>query len=158
RYRLYEYGTTTTLALAGDTLLACNDRGRVLAALHHAAGQRPPTSPDPTLVKLLQQVDREQSMWAAVDLSRLGPSSEPPLYAIRLILSPILHHAQSIRGGLTVAADLRADFTFYTRDEAAARELENALISRRDVAKGTLQLGFMQAAIEKDLMPLVKLL
>ena len=152
-----EGGPGTTLALAGDTLVVCNDRGRVLAALGHAAGQRPTPPPDPKLVQLLQQVDQKQSLWAAVDLGKLGPSGKPPLYAIQLILGPVLRHAQSIRGGLTVAEDVRGDFTFHTRDEDAAQTLERSLINARDVAKGALELGFMQT-IEKDLLPLVKLL
>jgi hypothetical protein len=163
RFRLYEYQAGpgepgTTLSLAGDTLVACNDRGRVLAALSHAAGQRPTPPQDADLVKLLQQVDRGQSLWAAVNFARLGPSGEPPSYTMRLILGPVLRHARVIRGGLTVAEDLRGDFVFRTRDEAAARKLEEGLSNDRDVAKGALEVVGLAQAIDKDLMPLVKLL
>jgi hypothetical protein len=165
RFRLYEYRAGpgepgTTLSLAGDTLVACNDRGRALAALNHAAGRRPTPPRDPNLVKLLQQVDRGQSLWAAVDFARLGPSGELPSYSLRLILGPVLRHAEVIRGGLTVAADVRGDFVFQTGDETAARELEKALTYDREVAKGAVELGQRGIAqpVDTELIPLVKLL
>jgi hypothetical protein len=158
-FRVYEYtdpagGRVTTLALAGDTLAASDDRARVYAALAYAAGSRKAVRVDPALVKLLGKVDRGQALWLAVSLDKLGHVGRLPSLGLELMLRPVLKHARSARGGVTCAEDVRAEFHFEARDEAGADDLETGLRSACETAAGASLLF----RIEPDLLPLLRLL
>jgi hypothetical protein len=158
-FRVYEShgpqpGRLTTLALAGDTLVASDDRGRLLAALGYAAGLRKAAPVDPTLKKLVRAVDRDQGLWLAVSFDKLGHVSRLPSLGVDLMVRPILSYARTARGGLRFGADVRADFLARARDGAAARDLETGLRSVCETAAGVSLLP----GIEPDLVPLFRLL
>jgi hypothetical protein len=158
-FRVYEYpdpaaGRVTTLALAGDTLAASDDRARVYAALVYAAGSRKAVRVDPALEELLRKVDRGQVLWLAVSFDKLGRVGRLPSLGLDLMLRPVLNHARSARGGVTCGEDVRAEFHFEARDEAGADRLETGVRSACEAAGGASLLP----GIEPHLLPLLRLL
>ncbi len=155
---LFEYqdrqrGEIVKLATAGDYLIACDSRSPVLAALRHAATPGPMVPMDNRLRELLDKVDRRQQVWLAVSMEKLRPVPRLDNKVLQMILHPVLQYADAIQGGITCDEDVRADFTFQTRDEADAKQLEVLLRSSCEVAQGIPLLP----GVDKTLLPLFKL-
>jgi hypothetical protein len=165
RFRVYEssaQGRTTTVALAGDYLVACDAQPHVLDALNHAADGKKSEPADAALRDLLGAVDNKQGIWLAVSLTKLGRVPQLHSGAAEVVLRPVFNHAQAAQGGFTFADDLQAQFTMRTKDEAAAGSLEQSLKSStdaaRDLAKGwelSQRLGLFSG--ESDLLPVLRL-
>jgi hypothetical protein len=140
RHRVYDYkdpeAGPVRLAAVGDTLVVCANPARVADALAYAASPRPTPPADAVLRGLLGRVDRGQAVWLAASLERLGPVGRLENRAVELLVRPVLTHARGIEGGLDVGEDLGAAFTFGARDEAGARQLEEALQSVILLAQG----------------------
>jgi hypothetical protein len=165
RFRVFEsssQGRTTTVAQAGDYLVACDSQAHVLDALNHAADGKKSEPADAALRDLLAAVDKKQSVWLAVSLTKLGRVPTLHSAAAETVLRPVFNHAQAAQGGFTFGDDLQAQFTLRARDEAAATELEQSLKSRTDVARD-LAGGFKAANAlglfsgESDLLPVLRL-
>jgi hypothetical protein len=155
RFTLFEYqdrrrGETMALAPAGESLLVCDARAPVLAALRHAVAPGPTASRDGRLGDLLSQVDRRQPLWLAVSMEKLRPVPRLESKGLELILRPVFQYADRVRGGLTLANDVRAEFVFQARDEAAARTLEELLRSSCDVVQG----AHLLPGVDQALLPL----
>jgi hypothetical protein len=168
RFRVFEspdpakHGTTT-VARAGDYLVACDAQPYVLDALNHAADGKKAEPSDALLREQLQAVGRKQSVWLAVSLTKLG--RVPPLHsgAAEIVLRPVFNHAQAAQGGFTFGDDLQAQFALRARDEAAAAELEQSLKGKidfaRDMAAGWGALNAVGLfSGESDLLPVVRLI
>jgi hypothetical protein len=166
RFRVFEapdaHGATATLAHADDYLLACDAQQYVLDALNHAADGKKSEPADAALREQLKAVDRKQSVWLAVSLTKLGRVPSLHSIAAETVVRPVFNRAQAAQGGFTFGDDLQADFAMTARDEATATELEQALKSRtdaaRDLARGwelTQRLGLFSG--ESDLLPVVRL-
>jgi hypothetical protein len=158
RFALYEYqdrrrGEVVTLAPAGEYLAVCDAQSSVLAALRNASVVGPTAPLDARLRDLLGKVDRRQQFWLAVSMEKLRPVPRLDSKALELILRPILQYADGIWGGLNLAEDVRAEFVFQARDEAAARNLEDLLRSSCDVAQG----AHLLPGVDKALLPLFRL-
>lgn len=154
-------GATATLAHAGDFLVAGDSQAHVLDALNHAADGKKAEPADALLREQLQAVDRKQSIWLAVSLTKLGRVPTLHSNAAETVLRPVLNQAQAAHGGFTFGNDLEAQFAMKARDEAAAG-LEQALKGRIDVARdlaGTWKvanaLGLFSG--ESDLLPVIRL-
>jgi hypothetical protein len=150
------------VALAGDYLVACDSQPHVLDALNHAADGRKSEPADGALRDLLKAVDKKQSVWLAVSLTKLGRVPVLHSTAAETILRPVLNRAQAAQGGFTFGDDLQAQFTMQARDEAVAAELEQALKGGIDVARDlartwelSQRLGLFQG--ESDLLPVLRL-
>ncbi len=167
RFRVFESadpakGGTTTVAQAGDYLVASDSQPHVLDALNHAADGKKSEPADAGLRDLLKAVDKKQSVWLAVSLTKLGRVPTLHSGAAEVVLRPVFNHAQTAQGGFTFGDDLQAQFTMRARDEAAAGSLEQSLRSSadaaRDLARGwelTQRLGLFQG--ESDLLPVLRL-
>jgi hypothetical protein len=158
RFALYEYqdrrrGEIVTVAPAGDYLAVCDAQAPVLTALRNIAASGPTASLDNRLSELLEKVDRRQQFWLAVAMEKLRPVPRLDSKALELILRPILQHADGIWGGLTAAEDVRAEFVFQARDEAAARNLEELLRSSCEVAQG----AHLLPGVDEAALPLFRL-
>ena len=168
RFRVFEapdpakHGTTT-VAHAGDYLLACDAQAHVLDALNHAADGKKSEPADDALRDLLKAVDKKQSVWLAVSLTKLG--RVPPLHsgAAETLLRPVFNSAQAAQGGFTFGDDLQAQFAMKARDEAATGSLEQSLKSSTDAVRD-LGAGWKVANAlglfsgESDLLPVVRLI
>jgi hypothetical protein len=158
RFALYEYldrrrGEVVRLAPAGEYLAVCDAQAPVLAALQSAAAPCPTAPRDSQLRDLLGIVDRRQQLWLAVSMEQLRPVPRLDSRALEMILRPILQYADAIWGGLTLADDVRAEFVFQARDEAAARNLEELVRSSCEVAQGAPLLP----GVDRALLPLFRL-
>jgi hypothetical protein len=167
RFRVFETADpakhgTTTVAHAGDYLIACDSQPHVLDALNHAADGKKAEPTDALLREQLQAVDRKQSVWLAVSLTKLG--RVPTLHGVvaETVLRPVFNSAQAAQGGFTFGDDLRAHFAIRARDEAAAGDLEQSLKGKTDFARDMAAgwkvanaLGLFSG--ESDLLPVVRL-
>lgn len=156
RFRVWEYTDetakrTTLLAPVGDMLVIGETERRVRAALNpQAVAVR-----DARLRQLLTKVDRQQAAWLAVSIESLGPLGDLKEFSM---IRPLLGHAESVRGGITCAEDVRADFAFGTATDGDAVRLETSLKSICDIAAvpgAALLLGLGR---QKELMPLLRFL
>ncbi len=167
RFRIFETPDpakrgTTTVAHAGDYLLACDAQPYVLDALNHAADGKKAEPTDALLREQLQAVDKKQSVWLAVSLTKLGRVPTLHSGAAEIVLRPVFNHAQAAQGGFTFGDDLQAQFAMKARDEAAAGSLEQSLKSSADAARDMAAgwkvanaLGLFSG--ESDLLPVVRL-
>lgn len=166
RFRVFEApdagGATATVAHAGDYLVACDSQAHLLDALNHAADGKKSEPADALLRDQLKAVDRKQSVWLAVSLTKLGPVPRLHSDAAERVLRPVFNRAQAAQGGFTFGDDLQANFAMRARDEAAAAELEQGLKSKtdfvRDLARTwelSLRLGLFKG--ERDLLPVLRL-
>lgn len=156
RFRVWEYTDdtakrTTLLAPVGDMLVVGETERRVRAALNpQAIAVR-----NAKLRELLAKVDRRQTLWLAVSIESLGPLGDLKEFSI---IRPLLGHAESIRGGITCAEDVRADFAFGTATDEDAARMEASLKSICEIAAvpgAALLLGLGR---QKELLPLLRLL
>lgn len=158
-YRVYEHRQAgqpvTYLAPAGDFLVISQDRAAVQTALNHAAGKAEAGAPDPALQKLLEKVNRKKSMWLAVAFDKVGRVGELQNLTLDKVLRPVFEHAQAVYGGINCGKDLTADFHMPCRDGAGAQNVEGALNSSIDVAKGAALLSFGSGT---DLQPVIALI
>jgi hypothetical protein len=165
RFRVFEstaQGRTTTVAHAGDYLVACDSQPYVLDALNHAADGKKSEPADAALRDQLAAVDRKQSVWLAVSLTALGRVRPLHSGAAEVVLRPVFNHAQAAQGGFTFGDNLQAQFTMRARDEAAAGSLEQSLNNSTEAARGFVKLwgpantlGLFQG--ESDLLPVLRL-
>lgn len=158
-YRVWEYidrraKRSTIIAPVGDLFVAGESRGRVRAALKHASNPRPIAVRDGTLREVLPQVDRRQTVWLAASLKGLGSLSGIEDYWLRLLLRPLMAHAESVYGGILCAEDVRAELCFRAATEEDAASLEKSLLSIRDLAGEGASLLVRQ----KEMLPLLRLL
>ncbi|HEY7328284.1 MAG TPA: hypothetical protein VH592_11615 [Gemmataceae bacterium] len=156
--RIWEYSDrpakeTTLLAVVGDMLVVSDSRGRVQAALKQASNPQPTSVRDANLRELLTKVDRKQSIWVAVSVKQLGPVSAIENYLLRMIVRPVLMHADIVYGGITCAEDIRAELHFRSATEENAAHLETDLKSICDAAPGA---GLL--ARQNEVQPLLRLL
>lgn len=159
-FRMWEYRDrqtkrTTTLAAAGDALLASETPARVLAALKYARKRPAGKSDAPvSLREMLTKVDRRQSVWVAASLEKLGSVRRIDNFWLEAVLRPLLTHAASVYGGITCGEDVRADLHFHAATEENAERLEADLKSLREMTGGaSLFLGR-----QHELLPLLLLL
>lgn len=156
--RLYEYDDPdygkVLLAPVGDTLVVSAAAEKLADALDCAAQPRPLTLRHQAFAGLLKQTDQGQAVWLAVSLEDLGRVGRLDSRVMDLVLRPVFEHARGIVGGLSAGADLRADFTFGTRDADAAARLDTAIKSAVELAQVAPLLG----ANDRDLLPLFQLL
>jgi hypothetical protein len=143
----------TLLATVGDFLVVSKAKNRVQAALKQASGPRPVRMRDGTLRQLLEKVDRRQGLWLAASMKNLSPISGIDNYWLKMILRPLLAHAESVYGGITCAEDLRAELHFSTATDADAAQLEADLKNICEVAPGLTLLAHTD-----ELLPLLRLL
>ncbi|HTU19684.1 MAG TPA: hypothetical protein VMG10_16605 [Gemmataceae bacterium] len=149
-----EVKQTTLLATVGDMLVVSESRGRLLAALKQASDPRPIAVRDATLREMLAAVDRQQALWLAASIKGLGSIAAVEDYMVKLVLSPLLAHAESVHGGLTCAEDVRIELHLRSATAEDAASLERALQSRCEAAPGAaLWLGR-----NKAFLPLLRLL
>jgi hypothetical protein len=158
-FRLFEYhdpdeNKTTTLALAGDYLVACEARPPVVAALTYAANPRKSEPKDAALRNYLATVDRTQSLWISVPLGKVGPIARLSNKGLELALRPVFKFAKEVRGGVSCDKDIRAEFVFVAGTEDDAEQLETSLKSVCEVAQ-TAPFLFGK---DKDLLPFFRLL
>lgn len=158
-FRVWEYvdrpaKQTTLLTPVGDMLIVSETRSRLLAALQQASDPWPVAVRDATLRQLLGQVDRQQSLWLAASIKSLGAIAGIDNYLLKLVLRPLLAHAESVYGGISCGEDVRAEFHFGASTDEDAARLETALQSICETAPGAaLFLGR-----QKELLPLLRLL
>ena len=134
-FRLYRHeneGRDLTLALAGDTLVVCLSRARVVAALLHAAGKGATPLDNQRLKGILDKLDRKRAIWLAADLVKLGA---PPL-EFEAVLRPVFAETDALSGGVTSEAEARVEIDFAARTEANAARLEEHLKAVVKVAAG----------------------
>jgi hypothetical protein len=146
---------TTLLAPVNDTLVVSETPGRVLAALKQARSPRSLTVGDTILRQLLAKVDRRRTLWLAASMKRLGPLTviEDPL--LKMVLRPLLAHADSVYGGITCAEDVQVDFHFHAATVEGAERLEGDLQSICEAVPGA---ALLLMGRNKELLPLLKLL
>ena len=167
RFRVFECPDpakrgTTTVAQAGDYLVACDAQPYVLDALNHAADGKKSEPADTALRDLLRAVDKKQSVWLAVSLAKLGTVPQLRSSTAETMLRPIFKYARAAQGGINFGDDLQAQFAMQARDEAAAAELEQSLKSSTDAARNfartwevTQRFGLFKG--ESDLLPVLRL-
>lgn len=157
-FRIWQYGDpdtkqTTYIAPVGDMLVVSEGRSRVQAALKQASDPQPILVRDATLRRLLAEVDRRQSLWLAASIKKLGPVSEIDNYLLKMVLRPLVAHAESVHGGIACAEDLRAELHFSAATEEDAAQLESDLKSICEAAPGIALLGR-----KNEMLPLLRLL
>ncbi len=126
-FRLYRYrddGRDTTIALAGDTLVVCLDRSRVVDALRHAAGKATAKIRDDRLREMLEKVDRSKAVWFAANLAKLG---KPSQLLFEAQLRPVFEETAALRGAAAWDAELRAEAVLSADAEEDAVRLETHL-------------------------------
>jgi hypothetical protein len=157
-FRVWEYTDrpakrTTLLTIVGDMLVVSETPGRVQAALKQASDPQPIRVRDATLRELLMKVDRGQSLWLAASVRNLGPISGIENYLLKMVLRPLLAHAESVYGGITCEEDLQAELHFGTSTDEDADQLETDLKSLCEAAPGAALL-----AQQNEMQPLLRLL
>jgi hypothetical protein len=144
---------TTLLAAVGDTLVVTETRSRMQAALKQASEPHPIHVRNADLRELLNKVDRRQSIWLAARIESFGSLLEIDNSWLKMVLRPLLAHAESVYGGIACTEDVRAEFHFVAATQQDAAQLERDLQSVRDLARdGSWLLG-----LHKE-MPLLRLL
>lgn len=156
--RAWEYSDpsskqNTQLVVVGDTLVVSKAPVRVQAALKQASDPQPIHVRDTTLRRLLSKVDRRQSLWLAVSTKPVGPVSEIDDYLLKILLRPLLAHAESVYGEISCAEDVRADLHFDAATDEDAAQLETDLKSICEAA-----LGLVMLDRKDELLPLSRLL
>ncbi len=141
------------IALVGDTLVVSETRNRVQAALRQASDPQPIRVREGILRQQLAKVDCRQSLWLAASMKNLDSISQVDNYLIRMILRPLVAHAQSVYGGIACAEDLQAELHFSTSTDDDADHLEADLKSICEAAPGITLLRR-----KNELLPLLRLL
>jgi hypothetical protein len=144
----------TLLAPVGDAFVVSDTPDRVLAALRQASDPRPVQVRDVTLRQQLSEVDRRANVWFAASLKGLGPVARIDNFWLEKILRPLLRYADSARGHIACAEELRAELHFHSASEENAAKLEEDLKNICGVAAGAPLL----LSRHKALLPLFRLL
>ncbi len=157
-FRIWEFREpdakqTTLIAPVADMLVVSETRNRVQAALKQASDPQPIRVRDAILRQLLAKVDRRQCLWLAASVKNLASISQIDNYLLKMILRPLVAHAETVYGGITCTEDLQAELHFSTATEADASQLEADLRSICEAAPGILLLGR-----KNELLPLLRLL
>lgn len=157
-FHIWEYSEpgakqTTLIAPAGDMLIVSDTRSRVQVALKQASDPQSIPVRDATLRQPLANVDRRQSLWLAASTKSLGDVSEIDNYLLKMLLRPLLAHAESVYGGIECAEDVRAELHFTAATDKDAAQLEADLKSICEAAPGIALLGR-----KNELLPLLRLL
>jgi hypothetical protein len=152
-FREPEAKQTTFIALVADMLVVSETHNRVQAALKQASDPQPIRVRDATLHQILAKADAPQSLWLAASMKKLGSISEIDNYLLKMILRPLVAHAESVYGGITCDQDLQAELHFSSATEAHASQLEADLRSICEAAPGITLLGR-----KNELLPLLQLL
>ncbi len=158
-FRFYEapgpaHGPATDLAPVGDVLAASTSRPRLLAALNYAVSPNAAELQDACLSDLLREVDRDQTVWLAVSLRKLGPIPRLTDFGLETVLRPVLRHAESVQGGVRFGDEVRGEFVFRAPTEADASELDQNIQAACEIAQGVDLLP----GVEPALAPLLRLL
>lgn len=143
----------TLLAAVGDTLVVSDGAGRVQAALKLASDPQPIQVRDPVLRDLLGKVDRRQCLWLAASLRSLGPISGIDNYLLKMVLRPLLAHAESVSGGITCGEDIQVALQMSAATDEDAVQLETDLKSLCEAAPGAALLSR-----QSEWLPLLRLL
>lgn len=159
RFRVWVYSDrrenrTTLIAPVGDMLVVSESRVRLRTALEQASNPQPILLHNRTLDELLTKVDRQQTVWLAAAFKGLGPVTEIEDYWLKLLLRPLLAHAESAYGGIRCAEDLSVELHFRAATEEEAGQLEMSLQSICDIIREGASLLVRQ----KELLPLLRLL
>ncbi len=154
-FRLYRH-EDATLALAGDTLVICLESGRVVDALHHAAGPVPAKLDDMQFKSILDSVDRKSAIWFAADLASLG-QLDPGFGQVQI--QPIHEHAITVRGSVICGADLLVEITLEGRSEGDGVALEKHLNEVVKILKGlrSAEESNLPIPISSEFRPLMRL-
>lgn len=149
-----ETNRATLLAPVGDAVVVSDTPARVLAALRQAGDPRPVQVRDVTLRQQLAEVDRRANLWFAASLKGLGPVARIDNFWLEKFLRPLLRYADSVRGTIVCAEELRAELLFHSANEDNATKLEEDLKNICGVAAGAPLLLIRH----KSLLPLFRLL
>lgn len=152
-FREPEAKQTTLIAPVADMLVVSETHNRVQAALKQASDPQPIRVRDATLRQILAKADCRQSLWLAASMKNLGSVSEIDNYLLKMILRPLVAHAESVYGGITCTEDLQVELHFNTATEVDASQLEADLKSICEAAPGIILLGR-----KNELLPLLRLL
>lgn len=144
----------TLLAPVADRLVVCDSRGPMLAALNQAADPRPLMVRDANLREMLAKVDRRQSLWLAASFRSRGNIAEIDDYLLKMVLRPLLAHADSVHGGISCAEDVQGELHFRSATPERAAKLETDLRSICEAAPGASWL----LGRRKEFSPLLRLL
>ena len=159
RFHVWKYidretNRPTLLAPVGDAFVICATPARVRAALRQASDARPVPVRDAALRPQLAEVDRQPSVWFAASLKDLGPVARIDNFWLEKLLRPLFRYADTVRGHIICAEELRAELHFHSTSEENASKLEEDLKNICGVAAGApLLLGR-----HKALLPLFRLL
>jgi hypothetical protein len=144
----------TLLAPAGDALVVSDTPARVQAALRQASDPQAANVRDATLRDQLAQVDRRSSLWFAASFKDLGAVARIDNFWLEKILRPLFRYAESVRGHIACAEDLRAALHFHSATEENAVKLQEDLNNLCGVAAGAQ----LFVGRHKELLPLLRLL
>ncbi len=117
------------------TIVASPGKDGVLEALEKAAGKKK-SKVKKELLNLLEKVDAGRTLWMIGLKSALEHS---PLSADETA-RPILGKIETAAAGVTVAADIQAEFTLSAKSPEAAMELSKELVDKLDKAKGIVSI------------------
>ena len=117
------------------TILASPGKEGVLEALEKTAGKRK-SEVKKELLTLLQKADGNRTLWMIGLKSALEHS---PLSADENA-RPVLTKVETAAAGVTVAADIQAEFTLTAKSPEAAKELNTELVEKLDKAKGIVSI------------------
>jgi hypothetical protein len=118
-------GKTTFFGASSPYLLGGEVKHQVVDGLAHANARQSNLSGD-DLRRLLTRTDRDQLLWLAVSVRRLG--TIPTLAGEQeKLLRPILAHADTVSGGLKFKDGLHWHFVVETHGPASAEILEKNL-------------------------------
>ena len=145
---------TTWLAPVGDMLVVCESRGPMRAALKQAEEPRSIAVRDATLGEMLAKVDRRQSLWLAASLKSRGSIAGIEDYLLKMVLRPLLAHADSVHGGIACAEDVQVKLHFRSATAESAARLETDLQGICEAAPGAMWL----LGSKKEFVPLLRLL
>lgn len=144
---------TALLAPISDMLIVSETPDRIQAALKQARDPRPVQVRDARLRDLLSKVDRRQSLWLAASIRSLGVVSSIDNYLLKLILRPLLTHADSVYGGIACGEDVQVELHISAATDTDAAQLETDLRSLREAAPGAALL-----IRQSQLKPILRLL
>jgi len=117
------------------TIVASPGKDGVLEALEKAAGKKK-SEVKKELLDLLEKVDTGRTLWMIGLKSALEHS---PLSADENA-RPILGKIETAAAGVTVAADIQAEFTLSAKSPEAAMEVSKELVEKLDKAKGIVSI------------------
>jgi hypothetical protein len=117
------------------TIVASPGKDSLLEAIEKTAGKKK-SEVKKELLDLLAKVDGNRTLWMIGLKSALEHS---PLSADENA-RPVLGKIETAAAGVTVAADIQAEFTLSAKNAEAAKELSKELVDKLDRAKGIVSI------------------